>query len=85
MNVDRLHQLLKGFCNDHTWEWIVSFLEDIYGQEKGFDLIDEVFSIIPHFSDIRQFGDKLTRVKQWTSAEYKDMVKVWPSALAPLL
>jgi len=41
MNVDRLHQLLKGLFKDHTWEWIVSFLKDIYGQEKGLDLIDE--------------------------------------------
>ena len=53
MNVDRLHQLLKGLFKDHTWEWIVSFLKDIYGQEKGLDLIDERFSIIPRFSNIR--------------------------------
>ncbi|KAF8248732.1 hypothetical protein K440DRAFT_500953, partial [Wilcoxina mikolae CBS 423.85] len=33
----------------------------------------------------RQFGDKLTRVKQWTGSEYKDMLKVWLAALAPLL
>jgi len=41
MNVDRLHQLLKGSFKDHTWEWIVGFLKDICGQEKGLDLIDE--------------------------------------------
>jgi hypothetical protein len=41
MNVDWLHQLPKGLFKDHTWEWIVSFLKDIYGQEKGLDLIDE--------------------------------------------
>ncbi|KAF8252514.1 hypothetical protein K440DRAFT_536575, partial [Wilcoxina mikolae CBS 423.85] len=33
----------------------------------------------------RQFGDKLTAVKQWTGSEYKDMLKVWLAALAPLL
>jgi len=85
MNVDRLHQLLKGLFEDHTWEWNVGFLKDSYGQENGLDLIDEPFSIIPHFSDTHQFGEKLTRVKQWTCAEYKDMVKVWLPALAPLL
>jgi len=84
MNVDLLHQLLKGLFKDHSWEWIVSFLIDIYGQEKGLDLIDEGFSIIPRFSNVRQFGDKITRVKQWTGAEYKDMVKVWLAALAPV-
>jgi hypothetical protein len=85
MNVDRLHQLLKGLFKDHTWEWIVSYLNDIYGQEKGLDMIDERFSIIPRFSNIPKFGDKLTCVKQWTGAEYNDMVKVWLTALAPLL
>jgi hypothetical protein len=85
MNVDRLHQLLKCIFKDHTSEWIVSFLKDIYGQEKGLDLIDEQFSIIPGFSNVRQFGDKLSHVKHWTGAAYKDMVKVWLAGLAPLL
>jgi hypothetical protein len=52
MNVDRLHQLLKGLCKYHAWEWIVSFLKDIYGQERDLDLTDERFPIIPPFSDI---------------------------------
>jgi hypothetical protein len=85
LNVDRLHQLLKSLFKDHTWEWIVSFLKDIYDQEMGLDLIDKRFSIIPRFSNIRQFGDRDTPVKQWTGGEYKDMVKVWLAALAPLL
>ncbi|KAF8247199.1 hypothetical protein K440DRAFT_551742 [Wilcoxina mikolae CBS 423.85] len=41
MNVDRLHQLLKGVFKDHTWEWMVDFLKDIYGAEKALELIDE--------------------------------------------
>ncbi|KAF8243608.1 hypothetical protein K440DRAFT_510650, partial [Wilcoxina mikolae CBS 423.85] len=41
MNVDRLHQLLKGVFKDHTWEWMVDFLKDIYGAEKALKLIDE--------------------------------------------
>ncbi|KAF8245003.1 hypothetical protein K440DRAFT_557281 [Wilcoxina mikolae CBS 423.85] len=85
MNVDRLHQLLKGIFKDHKWEWMVDILKDIYGEEKAFELIDERFFALPRFSDIRQFGDKLTRVKQWTGSDYKDMLKVWLAALAPLL
>jgi len=85
MNVDWLHQLLKGLFKDHTWEWIVSFLKDIYGQEKSLDLIDEQFSIIPRFYNICQFGDRLTRMKQWTGAEYKDIVMVRLPALTPRL
>jgi len=85
MNVDWLHQLRKGLFKDHLSEWIVSFLNNIYGQEEGLDLIDEQFSIIPRFSNIHQFGDRLTHVKQWTGAEYKDKAKVRLSAHAPRL
>ncbi|KAF8241535.1 hypothetical protein K440DRAFT_570007 [Wilcoxina mikolae CBS 423.85] len=85
MNVDQLHQLLKGVFKYHTWEWMVDFLKDIYGAEKALELIDERFFALPHFSDIRQFGDKLTPVAQWTGSEYKDKLKVWLAALAPLL
>ncbi|KAF8248438.1 hypothetical protein K440DRAFT_509219, partial [Wilcoxina mikolae CBS 423.85] len=80
MNVDRLHQLLKGIFKDHTWEW-----NDIYVAEKASELIDERFFALPRFCYNRQFGNKLTRVKQWTGSEYKDMLKVWLAALAPLL
>jgi hypothetical protein len=41
MNVDWFHQLLNGLFKDHTWEWNVGFLKDIYGQEQGLDLIDK--------------------------------------------
>jgi hypothetical protein len=54
-------------------------------RKTGLDLIDTRYSIIPHFSVIHQFEDKLTCVNQWTGAEYMDMVKVWLPALAPLL
>jgi len=30
MNVDRLHQPLMDLFKNHTWEWIVCFLKDIY-------------------------------------------------------
>jgi len=84
MNVDRLHQLLKVLFKDHTWEWIVDVLKDIYDQEKYLDRIDERFTIIPLFSTICQFGDKLTHVKQLTGADYNNMVKVWLVVLAPV-
>jgi len=82
MNLDWLHQLLKGLFKDHTWEWIVGFLKDIYGQEKGLDQIDEQFTIIRHFSDICQFGDNLTPMKWYTGAEYKDMEDSWLATFA---
>ncbi|KAF8242960.1 hypothetical protein K440DRAFT_563329, partial [Wilcoxina mikolae CBS 423.85] len=43
------------------------------------------FFALPRFCEIRQFGDKLTQVKQWTGSEYKVMLKVWLAVLAPLL
>ncbi|KAF8245054.1 hypothetical protein K440DRAFT_556748 [Wilcoxina mikolae CBS 423.85] len=60
MNVDRLDQLLKDVFKDHTWEWMVDFLKDIYGAEKALELIDERFFALTRFPDICQFGDKLT-------------------------
>jgi len=64
MSVDLLHQLLEGLFKDHTREWIVGFLNDIYGQEKGVDLIGEQFSINPCCGIIHQFGDELPHLKQ---------------------
>ena len=84
MNVDHLHQLLKGLFIDPNWEWIVSFLKDIYGHKKGLDLIDEQFAIIPCFPNIRRVGEELTHMTQWTGAKYKDIVKVYLAALALL-
>jgi hypothetical protein len=85
MNVDQLHQLQMGSFEDRTWNWIIGGLKDIYGQEKGLDLIDEKFSIIICFSDIQQCRDSVTQVKQRTSGEYMDMMKIWLAALAPHL
>ncbi|KAF8242216.1 hypothetical protein K440DRAFT_639384 [Wilcoxina mikolae CBS 423.85] len=64
---------------------MVDFLQDNYGADKALELIDERFLVLPCLSDIRQFDNNLTRVKQWTGSEYKDMLKVWLAALAPLL
>jgi hypothetical protein len=41
--------------------------------------------MFPCFCNIRQFGDKLTHIKPWTGAKYKDMVKVWLAALGAFL
>jgi len=76
MNVCQLHQLLKGFFEDHSWEWNISFLTDIYKMEEGLDLIDEWLSIIPHFLIVNQFDNKVSTVKHWTSDEYKSVVLV---------
>ena len=39
--VHQLHQLLEGMFHNDPWELIVTFLNDIEGQEKSLDLIDE--------------------------------------------
>jgi hypothetical protein len=85
MIVDQSYHLQKGLYKDHTWEWIVSCVKDIDGQENSLDLMNEQFSIIPHFSNICQFKDKFTPAKQWTGAKYQDIMKVWLPAVAPLV
>jgi len=34
MNIDQLHQLLKGLLKDHTWKWTDGYLKNICGQER---------------------------------------------------
>ena len=70
MNIDWLHQQLKGIFKDHIWEWIVSFLYAVYNQETGLDLVDKALSINRHFFNICQSADKLTNFKQWSSTQY---------------
>ncbi|KAI5801105.1 hypothetical protein EDC01DRAFT_780849 [Geopyxis carbonaria] len=55
------------------------------GKEEALRQIDERFHAIPHFTGLRAFGKgRITKVKQFTGAEYKDMLRVWIPALAPL-
>jgi len=76
---------MKGLSKVHAWEWIVGYLKDIHGQEKGLDLIYEPMSIIPQVSNICQFWDELTHMEQWTTADYKYMAKVYLGVLVLLL
>jgi hypothetical protein len=41
INIDRLQQLLKSLLDDHRWEWVVGFLNNIDGHEMDFNLIEE--------------------------------------------
>jgi len=85
MNVDWLHQLLKGLFKYDIWAWIVGCLKDIHGQEKVLGLWDKWFSITPSISDICRLGDKCSFVNQWTSVEYQDTVKDWVCAFVLVL
>jgi len=84
MNVDQLYQQLNSLVKELIWVLVVCFPKNIYGKMKGLYLIDEQFSIIPRFSNICEFGDKGTHLTHWTGVWYKDKVKVWLPALAPL-
>ncbi|KAI5776146.1 hypothetical protein EDC01DRAFT_625740, partial [Geopyxis carbonaria] len=47
--------------------------------------IDERFHAIPYFTGLRAFGKgRITKVEQFTGAQYKDKLRVWIPALAPL-
>jgi len=85
MNADWVNQQIMGWLRDHTREWNTSFWKDISGQEKGLDLTNEQFSIIPWFSITCQVGDNRIPVNDWNSAEYIDWVKVSLAVLARCL
>ena len=81
---DRLHQLLKGVLKDHTWSWALIHLQGCEGEkQRVVDLIDDRFSQVPHFPGLRNFGGSFSKVRQWTGAEYKDLLKIWMGVLAP--
>jgi hypothetical protein len=82
---DRLHQLLTGSFKPHALSWVIGFLSTKYGSvTRAKREIDRCFSLVPGFTGLQNFGSRITKVSQWTGAEYKDMVKVWIPALAPL-
>lgn len=81
MNIVWLHQGQKDMYEGHGREWIICCRNDIEGLEQYLYLMDERFSIICCWSEISPFGNKVTHPKQWTSAKYKNMVKVWLARL----
>ena len=92
--LDGLHQLLKGTV-DHLMTWLEKLIHSEYkGRAStateikkrlgGHVLLDERFRAVPHFTDLKRFP-KYSKVKQWTAADRRAIIRQLLPVIAPLL
>ncbi|KAH9939740.1 uncharacterized protein BXZ73DRAFT_43384 [Epithele typhae] len=65
---DLLHQLHKGVFKDHLVKWVSTDLEDE---------VDARMARVPPYQDLRIFKRGISKIKQWTGNEYRQMERVF--------
>ncbi|KAI5990447.1 hypothetical protein EDD15DRAFT_2170319 [Pisolithus albus] len=70
---DILHQLHQGIFKDHFKKWCTALV--------GKQDFDARFRAMPMFSGLRHFKDGISKVKQWTGADHKQVQRVFLAAL----
>ncbi|EIW84144.1 hypothetical protein CONPUDRAFT_88466 [Coniophora puteana RWD-64-598 SS2] len=72
---DVLHQLHQGVFKDHLLKWCSAAVDE------DTDL-DEHFQVMPPYAGLRQFKDGISRIRQWTGGEHKQVQRVFVAAVA---
>ncbi|KAF8550904.1 hypothetical protein OG21DRAFT_1418931, partial [Imleria badia] len=70
---DILHQLLQGLLKDHLKKWCT----DIAGKVD----FDARFRAMPYFPGLRHWKQGISKVKQWTAGDHKQLQRVFVTAL----
>ncbi|EIW86269.1 hypothetical protein CONPUDRAFT_86280 [Coniophora puteana RWD-64-598 SS2] len=72
---DILHQLHQGIFKDHLLKWCQTLVN------PGANL-DDRFRAMPPYPGLRHFTDGISKIKQWTGGEHKEVQRVLVAALA---
>ncbi|KAH7917273.1 hypothetical protein BV22DRAFT_1135543 [Leucogyrophana mollusca] len=71
---DILYQLHQGVFKDHFVKWCVKLV--------GKQAFDKHFQAMTNFSGLRHFSKGVSKVKQWTGTEHKEMQRILLGVLA---
>ncbi|KAG2132998.1 hypothetical protein DEU56DRAFT_914025 [Suillus clintonianus] len=80
---DLLHQVIKGCFKDHLVTWTCKYLEEIHGEARANEIIDDIdhrIAATPAFPGLRRFPHG-RRFKQWTGDDSKALMKVYIPAI----
>ncbi|KAF8593398.1 hypothetical protein BDV93DRAFT_535192 [Ceratobasidium sp. AG-I] len=79
---DILHQLHKGVFKDHLMDWCLRLVKYLEG---SVDNVDYRYKAMPHHSNLRHFASGVTKLKQTTAHEHREMQKVFTAVMAGLV
>ncbi|KAG9118957.1 hypothetical protein FRC07_006257 [Ceratobasidium sp. 392] len=80
---DILHQLHKGVFKDHLMEWCLTLVRALNGGSA--EKVDYRYMAMPNHSNLRHFTSGVTKLKQTTAHEHREMQKVFAAVMAGLV
>ncbi|KAG9120223.1 hypothetical protein FRC07_004366, partial [Ceratobasidium sp. 392] len=80
---DILHQLHKGVFKDHLMEWCLTLVRRL--NQGSADKVDYRYMAMPDHSNLRHFASGVTKLKQTTANEHREMQKVYMAVMAGLV